>query len=251
MVESGLSRSVVNQRIGRIKRIFKWAVSEQLIPASVLVGLQSVTGLQAGRTDAREAEPVKPVQPDRVEAVLPFLRPQVVAMVKLQRLTGMRPGEVCRMRSRGHRHERAGLGLPPVSSQDAITWKGSRHLFGAASPGRVEAVPSSCQARRRRYGRDRRAALCRARSTSLPLLAERRETPTECRASIKTENQALAIARSASEGEAKTQPQAEPADAYTPMTCSRAIARACDAAFALPEALPSMTTKPMRSGWPG
>ena len=33
-----------------------------------------------------------------VEAIQPFVARQVWAMVQLQRLTGMRPGEVCRMR---------------------------------------------------------------------------------------------------------------------------------------------------------
>lgn len=34
-----------------------------------------------------------------VDAVLPFVSPQVKAMIELQRLTGMRPGEVCLMRT--------------------------------------------------------------------------------------------------------------------------------------------------------
>jgi integrase len=97
MVESGLSRGVVNQRIGRIKRAFKWAVSEQLVVPTVLTALQAVVGLQAGRTTAREPEPVKPVPEGDVDAVIPFLTRQVKGMVQLQRLTGMRPGEVVRM----------------------------------------------------------------------------------------------------------------------------------------------------------
>ena len=33
-----------NRRIGRIKRAFKWAVAEELIPPSVFHGLQAVAG---------------------------------------------------------------------------------------------------------------------------------------------------------------------------------------------------------------
>src|SRR5207248_1265131 len=58
MVEAGLCRTTVNQRIGCIKRIFKWAASEELVPPSVYHGLQSVEGLRRGRSGAREPKPV-------------------------------------------------------------------------------------------------------------------------------------------------------------------------------------------------
>ena len=93
-----LSRSVINNRVNRIKRVFKWAVSEELIPTRIYEGLRTVAGLRYGRTTARETEPVKPVSDHAVEPVLPFVAPQVAAMIKLQRLTGMRPCEVVIMR---------------------------------------------------------------------------------------------------------------------------------------------------------
>ena len=40
---------------------------------------------------------VKPVPEEVVRAVLPFVRPQIRAMLELQLCSGMRPGEVCRM----------------------------------------------------------------------------------------------------------------------------------------------------------
>jgi len=93
-----LCRKEVNKRIGRIKRLFKWAASEELVPASVFEGLRTVEGLRVGRTTARENPPVRPVDDATVEATLPFVSPQVRAMIQLQRLTGMRPGEVTIMR---------------------------------------------------------------------------------------------------------------------------------------------------------
>jgi hypothetical protein len=60
MVEEGLCRNVVNHRISRIKRAFKWAVAEELVPATAFHGLQAVGGLRFGRTEARETEPIKP-----------------------------------------------------------------------------------------------------------------------------------------------------------------------------------------------
>ncbi len=100
MVRRGLSRGVVNQHIGRIKRMFKWAVSNELVPPSTLQGLQAVTGLRRGRCNARETDPVRPVPMDLVEGVLQVVTPPVGAMIRLQLLTGMRPGEVVIMRPR-------------------------------------------------------------------------------------------------------------------------------------------------------
>jgi integrase len=99
MIDSGLCRNTINQRIGRIVHVFKWAASEELVPASVHQALKTVSGLQKGRTEARESEPVKPVPEAYVEAIRPFVSRQVWAMIEIQRLTGMRPGEVCVMRT--------------------------------------------------------------------------------------------------------------------------------------------------------
>lgn len=98
MIEQRLCRRVVNQRIGIIKRMFKWASSEQLIPAAIYHGLQCVDGLKRGRSQARETDPVTPVPDAHVDATLTFLPPTVQAMVQLQRNTGMRSGELVMMR---------------------------------------------------------------------------------------------------------------------------------------------------------
>lgn len=97
-IDAGLARRHINQRVGRLKRMFKWGVAEELVPASVCQSLQAVDGLRFGHTAARETEPVKPVPDAWVEAVLPCVAPTVAAMIQLQRLTGMRAGEVCMMR---------------------------------------------------------------------------------------------------------------------------------------------------------
>ncbi|HXD85607.1 MAG TPA: tyrosine-type recombinase/integrase [Urbifossiella sp.] len=98
MILAGWSRGVINQRMGRLERIFKWAVAEQMIPAEVHYALAAVPGLKKGRTEARETDPVKPVDPSTVDSTIPSLNRHVRAMVELQRVTGMRPGEVCRLR---------------------------------------------------------------------------------------------------------------------------------------------------------
>jgi len=98
MIDEGLSRGFINHRISRLKRVFKWAASEELAPPTLYHGLQTVAGLRLGRTNARETEPVTPVAAQHVEAVLPFTSPQVAAMIQIQELTAMRPGELVIMR---------------------------------------------------------------------------------------------------------------------------------------------------------
>jgi len=98
MIDEGLARSTVNMNAGRIKRIFKWAASEQLVPVEVYQALSTVGGLQKGRSDAREPDPILPVAQETVDATISFLSPIVADMVRLQRLTGMRPADVCNLR---------------------------------------------------------------------------------------------------------------------------------------------------------
>jgi integrase len=98
MMTDGLCRRVVNKRVSRIKLVFKWATARELVPAAVYQSLATLTGLQKGRTRARDPDPVGPVDDAVVAATLPYLRSVVAAMVRTQRLTGMRPGEVCRLR---------------------------------------------------------------------------------------------------------------------------------------------------------
>jgi len=97
-IEAGLCRREVNRRVQKIRQAFKWAVSEELIPSSVYHGLQTVEGLKRGRTPAKDHDPVGPVADEVVDKVLPHLNEHVCGMVAVQRLTGMRPGEVCSLR---------------------------------------------------------------------------------------------------------------------------------------------------------
>ncbi len=98
IVETGVSRTVANKYIGRIKRAFTWGATEELVPASVPHALLLLPGLKAGRTAAKETLPVQPVGVDVVEATVKRVNNIVADMVKLQLLTGMRPDEVCTIR---------------------------------------------------------------------------------------------------------------------------------------------------------
>jgi len=99
MVAAGWKRNTINQRVYYIRKIFRWAISKEMIPADVLTALDCVTPLEAGETDAPESVPVEPVAAEHVEACLRFMSPLVQAMVRLHILTGMRSGELCTMRT--------------------------------------------------------------------------------------------------------------------------------------------------------
>ncbi len=97
LINKGACRKTINEQVGVIKRMFRWGVSRTIVAPTVFTALASVEGLRKGRSAARESTPVLPVDDEVVEATLPYM-PQVVAdMVRFQRLTGARPGEVCQL----------------------------------------------------------------------------------------------------------------------------------------------------------
>lgn len=100
MIRQGLARTTINSNIARIRRMFKWAAQEELVPGTVFAALRAVDGLKVGRSRARESAPVRPVPLEHVRAIEHLLPEPVRAMVWLQWWSGMRPGEVVLMRMR-------------------------------------------------------------------------------------------------------------------------------------------------------
>ena len=90
-----LSRRYINRQLDRIRRAFRWGVEEEMIEPNIYEALRAVAGLKLGRTTAPEPPKVTAVPDSVVDATLPHLTSVVASMVKLQQLTGMRPGEVC------------------------------------------------------------------------------------------------------------------------------------------------------------
>ena len=99
MIKLDWCRNYINSCVGCIVRMFKWAASEQKVPASVWESLRTVEGLRRGRTAARETEAVQPVPEAFIKAVKPYVSRQIAAMIDLQRFTGARSTEVCLMRT--------------------------------------------------------------------------------------------------------------------------------------------------------
>src|SRR6185503_19941179 len=88
MIDAGMSRLTINKNVGRIRRLFRWAAAEELLPATIYHALATLPGLQRDRCTAKESEPIGPVADSVVDATLAYLGPVVADMVRLQRLTG-------------------------------------------------------------------------------------------------------------------------------------------------------------------
>lgn len=95
MVARGWAMATVNERTGRIKTMFKWAASEEMVPGSLVSDLYTVSGLRAGRTEAPSPVSRRPVEWEEVEAISEHLSPTVIGLCRLQWLTGMRSANLC------------------------------------------------------------------------------------------------------------------------------------------------------------
>jgi integrase len=65
-----------------------------MVEPAVVQALAAVDGLRKGRSAAREPEAVRPVDEQTIQATLQHLPTVVADMVRFQRLTGCRPGEL-------------------------------------------------------------------------------------------------------------------------------------------------------------
>jgi integrase len=99
MIKSGrYCRRTVNDHTRRIISIFAWGVRNDLVQETTWRALKSVKALPSGTHGTFDKEERQPVPDDVVRRTLPFM-PQVLrAMVQLQRILGMRPHEIFRMR---------------------------------------------------------------------------------------------------------------------------------------------------------
>lgn len=98
MIDRGWSRSYINEYCSIVKRMFKWAGQKRLLPMEQVLRISNVPNLKKGETDAKEPAKVMPVPIEDVEKTLKHLRRIPAAMVRVQLLCAMRPGEVCMMR---------------------------------------------------------------------------------------------------------------------------------------------------------
>ena len=98
MVETGrLCRKTVNDYTRRIVQMFSWGCEEEYVDPTVVGALREVKSLRKGEPGTFDNPPRREVSDAVVQRTLPFMSPTVAAMVQIQRMTGMRPSELCAM----------------------------------------------------------------------------------------------------------------------------------------------------------
>lgn len=91
------TRTVVNRRIGMIRRMFKWAASELKISIHTYEAIRTVEGIRQGREKVRETKKILPAPTKNIEALLPFISETAKKILLVQRYSGMRSSEICTM----------------------------------------------------------------------------------------------------------------------------------------------------------
>ncbi len=127
-IESGNSRAYCNRLTNAVVRMFKYAVSQEMVKPETWQRLKSVEPLQIGQTEAPETEPIKPVAIEVVRETAKHLSPVLKAMLRVQVATGMRPSEVCKIR-------------PCDIDRSGVVWMFRPAKHKTANRGKRKAVP--------------------------------------------------------------------------------------------------------------
>lgn len=202
-------RSYINKQVNRIRGMFKWAAAKEIIDPAVAVSLTSLAGLKKGRSRARETEPVKPVSDSVVDATIACLPDLLADMVRLQRLTSARPGEVCSIAAADI--DRSG---------DVWLYTPAQHKTEHFEKGRVIAIGPRAQAVLEPYLQGAAASFCFSPAESerrrRAKAAAARKTPPSCGNAHGTNRKPL--------------PKLRAGERYTTASYRRAVHRACDKA---------------------
>ena len=93
MVVNGFAQQTINSAIRRIRQVFEWGVSEEIVPGRIAQDLHAVAGLRQGRTIAPAPKSKGSVPLADIDAVKPFVTKPVWGMIEFMLLTGCRPSE--------------------------------------------------------------------------------------------------------------------------------------------------------------
>ena len=96
-----LSRRYINDLVSQVCTIFRWGVEQEIVAPATWHGLRAVRPLRAGHPGVPEPPPVESVSVRDLARTLRALDQNgpVAAMLRLQYLTGARPGEIAMLRS--------------------------------------------------------------------------------------------------------------------------------------------------------
>lgn len=94
-----MCRGYINKSIGRIRRCFRWGVSEELVQPEVLLRLESLGPLLAGRCDAVDHPTRRPVPEEHIAQVRLEVKEVTRDILDLILLSGARPGELTMLKN--------------------------------------------------------------------------------------------------------------------------------------------------------
>lgn len=97
LVEKKYTRQGINLTIARILRFFKWCAEEELISEEQFFLLSKISPLHHGKTTAPESKELRPISDADLDVFIRNVPPPYADMALIQRLSGMRPNEICRL----------------------------------------------------------------------------------------------------------------------------------------------------------
>lgn len=97
MIGEKWTRRFINMSVGRIRRMFKWGVENEIVDPNILMKLKAVAPLLAGRTNAKEHTPRSAVPEDALAKVKSKVSARIRDLIDLWLLTGARPGELVKI----------------------------------------------------------------------------------------------------------------------------------------------------------
>ena len=97
LIKKKLARRTINRMVGRVRMVFKWAVSRELVPVDVLSRLQTVEPLAANRGGRETPGSRGSVSWETVQKTLPHLPALVQAFITVAYHTGARVGELSKL----------------------------------------------------------------------------------------------------------------------------------------------------------
>lgn len=223
-IARGFSRRYINGQVFKIRRMFKWAVSEEMLPASVLAGLEAVHSLREGEEGAKELPPIRPIEESIVAKTI-AAAPRIVGdMIRLQQFSSVRPGEIVSLspdKIDRDRPDGIWLYLPPSHK--------TRHH----GKGRIIFFGPKCQAILAPY---------LDRPADAPCFSPR-EAMEEYRAAKSAERKTPLNQGNKRGTKSTASPKKSPGAHYTTHSYNRAIRTACEIAFDMPKHLRIISPK--------
>ena len=135
MIKLGWCASHINRQVLRLRGLWRWAELQGHVPHGSWAHLRALPSLGRNNHAVRHTRAVQPCTWETVKAVLPYCPPMPKVMLLLQWWSGLRCGEICRMRAAEIDRSGPVWYYRPIEHKN--TWRGQI---------RVAALGKKCQA---------------------------------------------------------------------------------------------------------